>query len=109
MTPEERFERIEKNLAETTERMKLHDAEIQELIVASRTQKETIQKHNEAIQALIVVSRTLLTSIQESRVTQERAFAELREMGKATEEKLNILIDTVDRIIRSRGPNGQQG
>ena len=86
MTPEERLERIE----------------IQ------------IDKQNEAIKGLIVVSRTLLTSIQEQREVHQkdhdRVMAEidkLREAQSATDEKLNILIDTVDRIIRSR-ENGKQ-
>ena len=47
-----------------------------------------IQKQNEGIQGLIIVSRTVLSSVQE-----------LREAQAATEEKLNILIDIVERII----------
>jgi len=55
----------------------------------------TIEKHNEAIRGLIVVARTSLDSIQE-----------LREAQASTDEKLNILIATVDRIIRQR--NGKE-
>jgi hypothetical protein len=51
----------------------------------------TIDKHNSAIGDLITVSRTVLTSVQE-----------LRDAQGTTEEKLNILIDTVDRIVRGR-------
>ena len=54
----------------------------------------TIEKHNEAIRGLIVVARTSLDSIQE-----------LREAQASTDEKLNILIATVDRIIRQRNGN----
>ena len=69
---------------------------------------QDIEKQNEGIRGLIVVSRTLLDSMQEMRQDHNQFMADmdkLREMQKATEEKLNILIDTVDRIIRR--PNGK--
>ncbi len=65
-----------------------------------------IEKQNEGIQGLIVVSRTVLSSMQELRVMQHEMIEEARELNKQTEEKLNILIDTVDRIIR-RDPGRQ--
>ena len=65
-----------------------------------------IEKQNEGIQGLIVVSRTVLTSIQELRAVQQEMIEEVRELHKHTDEKLNILIDTVDRIIRR--DNGHQ-
>ena len=58
-------------------------------------QNPEIEKQNAGIRDLIIVSRTVLTSIQE-----------LREAQAATDGKLNILIDTVDRIIRHR--NGKE-
>lgn len=78
------------------------------------TRVETlIEKQNEGIQGLIIVSRTVLTSIQEFRADQEQIrkevreeLREMRDMQKHTDEKLNILIDTVDRIIRRE--NGEQ-
>ena len=82
MTPEERFERIE----------------------------NVIEKQNDGIRDLVRVSRIFLDSQQEVKgqihgVTtqiQENTIQirELREAQKQTDEKLNILIDTVDRIIR---------
>ena len=72
MTPEERFTKIEAQ----------------------------IEKQNEGIQGLVVVSRTVLTSIQELRAVQHDMIEEVRELHKHTDEKLNILIDTIDRIIR---------
>lgn len=93
MTPEERFARIE--------------TQIENLIVVSRAQNETLQKHNEGIQSLIVVARTVLTSIQELRTVQDKMIEEVRELHKHTDEKLNILVDTVDRIIRR--DNGSKG
>ena len=66
-----------------------------------------IEKQNEGIQGLIVVARTVLTSIQELRTIQDKMIEEVRELHKHTDEKLNILIDTVDRIIRR--DNGSKG
>ena len=66
-----------------------------------------IEKQNEGIRGLIVVSRTVLDSIQELRVVQQKMIEEVGELHKHTEEKLNILIDTVDRIIRR--DNGHAG
>ena len=81
MTPEERFDRIENIL----------DRQTQE-----------IDKQNDAIRGLIVVARTCLDSFQEVR----ESIKELREAQAVTDEKLHILIATVDRIIRSR--NGKE-
>jgi hypothetical protein len=61
-----------------------------------------IEKHNMAIQGLIVVGRTCLDSIKEMREAHARDYQELRKAQAATGDKLNILIDTVDRIIRNR-------
>lgn len=75
MTPEERFERIEGQ----------------------------IETQNAGIRDLIVVSRTFLQSSQTFLESQKEVTAqiqELREAQRSTDEKLNILIDTVDRIIR---------
>jgi hypothetical protein len=83
MTPEERLNRIENN----------------------------IDKQNEAIRSLIVVARTVLDSIRETRENHdadykrlstkiEEMVAEMRESQAGTDEKLNILVETVDRIIR---------
>jgi DNA-binding transcriptional regulator YiaG len=77
MTPEQRLDRIEAIIEK---------------------QSEEIDKHNMAIRDLIVVSRTVLTAVQESSVQ----IKELREAQAVTDEKLNILIDTVDRIVRHR-------
>jgi hypothetical protein len=77
MTPEQRLDRIETILEK---------------------QSQEIDKHNAAIRDLIVVSRTVLTAVQESSVQ----IKELRDAQAVTDEKLNILIDTVDRIVRHR-------
>jgi uncharacterized coiled-coil DUF342 family protein len=96
MTPEERFTKIEKALQSVAETQARHEA--------------IIDKHNAAIRDLIITSRTLIDSqrevtnqIQELSRVQSRTVAEmgeLREAQKHTDEKLNALIDTVDRIVR---------
>ena len=65
-----------------------------------------IDRHNAAIQGLIVDGRTCLNSLREMRKAHARDYEEFRKVQAVTQKKLNILIDTVDRIIRSR--NGDQ-
>ena len=83
MTPEERLTRIEND----------------------------IDKLNEAARSLIVVARTCLDSIREMRENHDADHRKMRESHDAdykklleaqaaTDEKLNILVNTVDRIIR---------
>ena len=84
MTPEQRLDRIETILEK---------------------QSQEIDKHNVAIRDLIVVSRTVLTAVQESSVQIHESSVQIKELRDAqavTDEKLNILIDTVDRIVRHR-------
>ena len=92
MTPEERFERIERNLELMTERQ--------------LAQKTDIDKMLDAAGKLIVVGRTCLDSLQEMRQQHDADYKKLLDAQAATDEKLNILIDTVDRVIRNR--NGKE-
>ena len=105
MTPEERFTKIENALnttagylARQAETFARHDAE-------NERQNAAIDKHNAAIRDLITVSRTVLDSQKET-TTQIQTLAseigKLRDAQQATDEKLHILIETVDRIIRDR-------
>jgi len=48
----------------------------------------------------MVVGRTCLDSIKEMRESHNADYKKLLEAQAATDEKLNILIDTVDRVIR---------
>ncbi len=82
---------------------------IRGLIQASASSRRDIDTHNEAIKSLIVVARTLLDSVQGFREDHDRFMREmdkLKETQTGTEEKLNALIDIVDRIIRRR--NGKE-
>jgi uncharacterized coiled-coil DUF342 family protein len=92
MTPEERFERIEVNLERVGVRMD--------------QMQITIDKQNAGIQALIVVGRTCLDSIQGLRENHERVMEEIRELRAAqkdTDEKLNILIATMEKFFQRNG------
>ena len=92
MTPEERFRKIE-NLLSTI-------AEVQ------ARQSETLDQHDAAIRDLIVVSRTVLESTQQLQDAHKQLTAQIDKLSKAqqtTDEKLHILIDTVDRLIRNQG------
>jgi hypothetical protein len=113
MTPEERFDHIEKLLQSTNEQLAAFSREFEQRFREfeqrsreseqrfSARERET-DKHNAAIQSLIVVARTCLDSIKEDRTRHERDYEEMRAQSRATEEKLNILVETVDRIIRHR-------
>lgn len=113
MTPEERFRRIETVLASVAEQqaaqqeqLRMHSQETEKQL---RMHSQEIEKQNEGIRGLIVVARTCLDSFTEVRegIQELRAsIRELREAQATTDEKLNILIETVDRIIRHR--NGKE-
>ena len=94
MTPEERLTKIENA--------------IQSLIGTQSEHASQIDKQNAGIRDLIVVSRTVLTSIQQLQTVQGQMFEEVRELHKHTDKKLNILIDTVDRIIRNRNGDSRK-
>ena len=102
MTPEERLNRIENAL----------DRHIEFVGRSLQVQNQLIDKNTAGIRDLIVVGRTCLDSIKAMRETHQKDYEqwsakmnELREAQAATEEKLNILINTVDRIIRHRNGN----
>src|SRR4029079_13007225 len=65
-----------------------------------------IEKQNTGIQGLVAVGRTCLEAIHE---TTEQ-IKELRDAQAATDERLNIRMDTVDRISRGDNsrPNGSK-
>ena len=92
---EEQFHYVNNLLQATAEQLRALGGE------AEKRDRE-IEKHNEAIHSLIIVARTVLDSIKEDRERHERDYAEMRAQSRMTEEKLNILVETVDRIIRHR-------
>ena len=77
MTPEERFTKIENAIQAL--------ADIQ-------------AKHDEGMRDLIAVTRTLVNA----QIQTDVQIKQLGDAQKHTDEKLNALIDTVDRIIRKQ-------
>ena len=88
--------------------------------------EEIIEKQNAGIRDLVIVSRTVLTSIQDVVTSIEEIRDRNKEMAERhekdhqhmmaeidklrasqaeTDEKLNVLVDTVDRIIRNWNRN----
>jgi chemotaxis protein histidine kinase CheA len=112
MTPEERFTRIENVLETLTENHLRHNAAICDLIVVSRTTLNAIGELRQGQKEFQETSRILQESmqkmlesqqkLQESQQKLQESQIELQESQKATEDKLHILIETVDRIIRNR-------
>jgi hypothetical protein len=112
MTPEERFTRIENLLATVAENQAMqaenqarrdaeiekHNTVIDKLNTVIDKHNTVIDKHNAAIRDLIAISRTLIDSHQRI----EAEIDKLRGAQLATDEKLHILIETVDRIIRNK-------
>jgi hypothetical protein len=84
MIPEERWAKIENALTTMAEHAARHDEETAELRASHKVMKLAIAKLAEE---------------------QRRGYRELREVQRLTEEKLNALIETVDRIIHDRGSN----
>ena len=98
MTPEERWTKIENAIHALTELAARHDVVL--------SQHESLLARDEAgIRDLITVSRIFLDSQKETG-TQ---IQQLHDAQKHTDEKLNALIDIVDRIIRSRNGSGDKG
>jgi flagellar biosynthesis chaperone FliJ len=98
--------RQQEQIDKHTEQIDKHTKQIKE-------QTAEIEKQNAGIRDLVVVSRAVLSSIQEIREVQRKdheewstQMKELRDTQAATDQKLNILIDTVDRIVRRR--NGKE-
>jgi archaellum component FlaC len=115
MTPEERFTKMENMLHAMMEHQARHQEQLDRQSEQINRQSEEINKQNAGIRDLVVVSRTILTttekivtSMAESQQEVTKQIKELREAQASTDEKLNILIDTVDRIIRQLGKNGNK-
>ena len=92
MTPEERFTKIENFLSAVAEHQ-AHTAEHQ-------------ARHDEQIQDLREMQKGMTLAITKVAEAQRRtadAHRATEEAQKITEQKLNALIDTVDRIIRRQG------
>jgi hypothetical protein len=95
MTPEERFTKIENAIYSLTEIQAKHEGAIRDLIVVSRTLVDSQKETTVQIQSLASEMSQLRAGVDQMREAQQEA-------QQATDEKLHILIETVDRIIRSQ-------
>ena len=104
MTTEERFTRIENALQTVTENQARQDSAIRDLILVSRTLVDSqVQMQVEMQQMATQLGnrlQQLSQKVEELAETQKRNYQELTESAAQTNEKLNALIDVVDRIIR---------
>ena len=103
MTSEERLDRVEKLLVQQGELIEKHQSAIRDLIVVSRTTLTSVGETRGSVQELRDSVQELRDSVQELRESVQElreSVQELREAQSATDEKLNILIETVDRIVR---------
>jgi hypothetical protein len=91
MTPEERFVRIENALNTLAENHVRHDAEIHQL----RLQHEHAGlRHEEDMRELRGMQKSMTMAV-----------IKIADAQRQTDERLNALIDTVDKMIR-HGRNG---
>ena len=112
MTPEERLTRIENSIQALIETQARHEAGIRDLIVVSRTLVDSHKETTIHIQELRGTVQELRGTVQELRGTVQ----ELTNAQRATDTKLNTLIETVDQLSRNvntlvqslRKPNGNQ-
>lgn len=93
MTPEERFTKIENFLMTVAEHHADHDARLQVIERGMIRDQEEIRE----LQAMQMTLNLVMTRVAEAQLRTAEA-------QRAGEEKLNALIDTVDRIIRRDGP-----
>ena len=84
MTPEERFRNMENLLSALLDSHVRFHEDMEEMKEVQRKLIEAQSRNDVAIRDLILVSRSVVDS------------------QRVTEEKLNALIETVDRIIRDR-------
>ena len=116
MNFEERFDRIETNLELVGQQTEKNTAGIRDLIRVStiflEQQKQVMvgmDTVDARMEALREENRTWFLGFRERQERDHEEWTlqmkELRELQAETEQKLNILIDTVDRIIRNKNGN----
>jgi hypothetical protein len=89
MTPEEQFTKVWNALNYT--------AELQARLA------ENEARHDEEIAELRAAQKIMTLALAKLAEEQRSGAREIREVQRITGEKLNLLIETVDRIIRERG------
>ena len=102
MTSEERFDKFENLLVQQGELIEKHQFAIRDLILVSRTTLTAVEEIRGSVQDLTGSLQDLTGTVQELTGSVQG----LREAQGATDEKLNILIETIERIIRRLNGTG---
>ena len=102
MTSEERLDKFENLLVQQGELIEKHQFAIRDLILVSRTTLSAVEEIRGSVQDLTGSLQDLTGSVQELTDSVQG----LREAQGATDEKLNILIETIERIIRRLNGTG---
>ena len=103
MTSEERLDKFENLLLQQGELLEKHQFAIRDLILVSRTTLTALEEIRGSMHDLTGSVQELTGTVQELTGTVQQltgSVQELREAQGATDEKLNILIETIERIIR---------
>ena len=109
MTSEERLDKFENLLVQQGELIEKHQFAIRDLILVSRTTLKALEEIRGSMHDLTGSVQELTGTVQELTGTVQEltgSVQELREAQGATDEKLNILIETVERIIRRLNSTG---
>ena len=106
MTPEELWTKIENSLNTTADLLAHHSEQLEaQRIHHDKEIGEIRELRNAMASGMIRLQETQeLTArdLRESKKRWDEGMEDLRAVQRITEEKLHALIDTVDRIIRSR-------
>jgi len=116
MSAEERFIRIENLLGTLTEHHVRHAVEMEEIRQTNQKSHQSNQQFKEMVftagAKIFTLMRKNQVQIRELQEGQrqfqeglrqiERKHLSLQELHRETEEKVHMLMDTVDRIIRNR-------
>ena len=103
MTSEERLDKFENLMVQQGELIEKHQFAIRDLILVSRTTLTAVEEIRGSLQELTGTVQELTGTTQELAGTVQEltdSVQGLREAQGATDEKLNILIETIERIIR---------
>ncbi|PYS49500.1 MAG: hypothetical protein DMG13_23360 [Acidobacteria bacterium] len=103
MTPEERLDRIEDSIESLIKAQLQHELLLDRLMESQHQVWQSITRLSEAQRQLTEAQRQLTEAQRQLTEAQQRSNGRL----DVIEEKLQRLIETVDRFIQGQGRNGQ--
>jgi len=109
MTPEERFERIEREIEFIVKQQGQFSADLQQERQERREREALIQKQIDQTNAAVVAAVGMIGRLSEAQAETEAKLKEvaegmrkLEEKGAETEERLNLFINFVERYLSQR-------